>query len=102
GLLDSGRDAGDAWFEHMFFAIYGSPAVQAIAGVGAASGRRLRRAGKSRLHSELLQARIAELKSRIPAGGLQEAVVRSLLYVGMGRGSGDGRGLRNGRGVPAR
>jgi len=92
-LLDIWRDARDAWLEQMFFAIYGSPAVQAIAGVEAASGRPLRRAGKSRLHNELLQARIAELKSRIPVGGVREAVIRSLLYVGMVRGSVDERGF---------
>ena len=43
---------------------------------------RLRKAAKNPLHRELLQKRIAELKSRIPVGGLREAVVRSLIYVG--------------------
>src|SRR5262249_16957518 len=90
--LDFWRDTRDAWAEQMFFSIYGSAAVQALAGVSA-SARPLRRAGKSRLHGELLQARIAELKSRIPAGGLQGAGVRSLLYIGMARGSVDERGF---------
>src|SRR5262249_52840224 len=77
--------------EQMFFAIYGSPALQAMAGVDAAGATR--RAGKSRLHHELRQARIAELKSRIATGGVPEAGARSLLYVGMVRGSVDERGL---------
>ena len=37
--------------------------------------------------------RIAELKSHIPLGGLQEAVVRALIYVNLGRGSVDERGF---------
>jgi hypothetical protein len=45
------------------------------------------------MHRELLQSRIAELKSRIPMGGLQEALVRSLLYVGMPRAAVDERGF---------
>ena len=45
------------------------------------------------MHSELLQKRIAELKSRIPAGGLREAVIRGLLYAGMPRAAIDERGF---------
>jgi pimeloyl-ACP methyl ester carboxylesterase len=92
-LLDSWRDARDAWAEQMFFAIYGSPAVQAFAGVDLAATGPTRKAGKSRLHNELLQARIAELKSRISIGGLREALIRSLLYIGTARGSIDERGF---------
>jgi len=92
-LLDSWRDARDAWSEQMFFAIYGSPAVQAIAGLDAVTTRPVRKAGKSRLHKELLDTRIAELKSRIPVGGIREAMIRSLLYVGMARDAVDERGF---------
>jgi hypothetical protein len=53
----------------------------------------LRKASKQPLHSELLQKRIAELKSRIPFGGLREAVIRSLLYVGLARAAVDERGF---------
>jgi hypothetical protein len=45
------------------------------------------------LHQELLQRRIAELKSRMPAGGLREAIIRGLLYVGMARNAVDERGF---------
>ena len=92
-VLDAWRDARDAWSEQMFFSIYGAPALQAIAGVDKAGARPMRKAAKSRLHRELLNARIAELKSRIPIGGLREAVVRSLLYIGMARGAVDERGF---------
>ena len=53
----------------------------------------LRKAAKSPLHHELLQKRIAELKARIATGGLREAVVRGLLYVGMTRAAVDERGF---------
>jgi pimeloyl-ACP methyl ester carboxylesterase len=91
--LDFWRDARDTWAEQAFFAIYGSPALQAIAGVNPSSSRSTRRATKSQLHGELLQIRIAELKSRIPVGGLREAVVRALVYAGMARGAMDERGF---------
>jgi hypothetical protein len=45
------------------------------------------------LHDELLQQRIAELKSRIPVGGLPEAVIRALLYVAVARRAVDERGF---------
>jgi hypothetical protein len=40
-----------------------------------------------------LQARIAELKSKIGTGGLREAALRALLYVGSARGMVDERSL---------
>ena len=56
----------------------------------------LRKAGKSALHSELVQKRLAELKSRIKTGGLQEAAVRALIYVGLARDRVDERGVEAG------
>jgi hypothetical protein len=51
----------------------------------------LRKPQKNPLHEELLRKRIAEIKSQITVGGLREAAVRALLYVGMGRGAVDER-----------
>jgi hypothetical protein len=92
-MLDAWRDARDAWYEQLFFSVYGSPALQAMTGVDAATPRTTRKAPKSWLHNEVLQARIADLKARIPVGGLREAVVRSVLYVGMTRSAVDERGF---------
>jgi len=92
-MLDAWRDARDAWYERLFFSFYGSPAVQSMAGVDGAATRPRRKAPRSWLHNELLQARIAELKARIPIGELREAVVRSVLYVGMSRSAMDERGF---------
>src|SRR4029077_19636041 len=47
-----------------------------------ASTQPLRRPAKDLLHQELLHKRIAELRARIPVGGVREATIRALLYVG--------------------
>ena len=91
--LDSWRDARDTAAERTFFSVYGSPAVQAIAGIDDAAARTQRTAGRSRLHHELLQARIADLKSKLGAGGSRAAVIRALIYAGMARGEVDERGF---------
>ena len=85
----------------MFLSVYGSPALQAAVGIDPTDARPLRKAQTSPLHRELLQSRIAELKSRIASGGLRECLVRSLLYVGMARGRADERGLAAIRGLRA-
>ena len=91
--LDAWRGVSEAVAERTFLTVYGSPTLQATAGIDPSSTRPLRRAGKNPLHRELLQKRIAELKARIPAGGLRQAVVRGLLYAGMPRASVDERGF---------
>jgi hypothetical protein len=91
--LDAWRQASETFAERCFFTVYGSPTLQAAAGIDPAGTRPLRKAGKSPLHHELLQKRIAELKSRISVGGLREAIIRALLYVGTGRAAVDERGF---------
>jgi hypothetical protein len=89
--LDAWRNASEMLAERTFMAVYGSPALQAAVGID--SGATHRRAAKHPLHDELLQKRIAELRARIPVGGLREAVVRALIYAGLGRASVDERGF---------
>ena len=90
--LDSFRDMRDKFAEQMFFAVYGSPVVQAACGIEP-DQTNLRKAGKSRLHHELLERRIAELRAKIAVGGLREALARALIYVGKERGGLDERGF---------
>jgi pimeloyl-ACP methyl ester carboxylesterase len=92
-MLDAWRDASEKIAERAFLSIYGSPVLQAGCGINPDSATPLRHAPKSPLHKQLLQARIAELKSKLPLGGLREALIRALLYVGMSRGSADERGF---------
>ena len=91
--LDTWRDTRDNLSEQLFLAIYGNPALQAAVGIQPKSIKE-RRAPKSTLHEELLQKRIAELKSQIGKGGLLECTVRGLIYIGMSRGKVDERGVR--------
>ena len=91
--LDAWRDARDRAAEKTFFAIYGSPALQAAVGVDPASTQPLRRPAKDLLHQEMLHKRIAELRARMPVGGVREATIRALLYVGGARSAVDERGF---------
>jgi pimeloyl-ACP methyl ester carboxylesterase len=91
--LDAWRDARDSFGERLFLAIYGNPALQAAVGIKPDSLKE-RRAARSTLHKELLQKRIAELKSQIGTGGLLECSLRGLIYVGMARGRVDERGVQ--------
>jgi uncharacterized protein DUF3141 len=91
--LDAWRDMIETLAERTFLTVYGSPVLQAAVGIDPAGTRPLRKASQHPLHDELVQKRIAELKSRIPAGGLREAVIRALLYVGLARSAVDERGF---------
>jgi pimeloyl-ACP methyl ester carboxylesterase len=90
--LDSWRDSQEALSEAIFLAVYGSPALQAAVGIDPQSTPS-RRQEMSAKYREMLQARIAELKSKIGEGGLREAAIRGLLYVGSARGMVDERSL---------
>jgi pimeloyl-ACP methyl ester carboxylesterase len=91
--LDGWGKLRDRWLETVFLSIYGSPAMQAAAGIDPTSQRPLRKASKSALHQELIENRIAELKARITKGGLMECSIRGLLYAGAARGRVDERGV---------
>src|SRR5258705_575617 len=96
--LDGWRDSQEALSEAMFLAVYGSPALQAAVGIDPQSAPS-RRQEMSAAHREMLQKRVAELKSRIGDGGLREAAIRGLLYVGSARGMVDERSLEAMRNV---
>ena len=91
--LDAWREAAETFSERLFLAVYGSRTLQAAAGIDPAATTPLRKAAKSLLHRELLESRIAELKSHIPLGGLREATIRALVYAGMARAAVDERGF---------
>ncbi len=91
--LDRWREFNEALAERTFLTLYGSPMLQAAVGIDQASKRPLRKASKNLMHQDLLQRRIAEVKSRISTGGLREATIRGLLHAGMGRAAVDERGF---------
>jgi hypothetical protein len=90
--LDGWRNAQEALSENIFFAVYGSPALQAAVGIDPRS-ESSQRQDMSAAHRELLNDRIAELTSKVGEGGLPEAVIRGLLYIGSARGLVDERSL---------
>jgi pimeloyl-ACP methyl ester carboxylesterase len=91
--LDAWREMIEAVAERTFLTVYGNPVLQAAVGIDPADTRPQRKAAKMPLHRELVEARMAELKSRIAAGDVRHGAIRALLYVGMPRGSVDERGF---------
>jgi pimeloyl-ACP methyl ester carboxylesterase len=92
--LDSWREATEKMAERTFLSVYGSPALQAACGIDTGNKERnLRKAATSPLHRQLVETRIAELRSHIDKGGLREATVRAVLHVGMARQYVDERGF---------
>jgi hypothetical protein len=67
--------------------------LQAAVGIAPADAKPMRKASKNGLHRELISSRIAEIRAAIETGGLREAAVRALLYVGMPRAAIDERGM---------
>ena len=90
--LDKWRDSQEAMSEALFLSIYGSPALQAAVGIDL-EATPSRKPEMSAEYRGRLQARIDELKSQIGMGGLREAAIRGLLYVGSVRGMVDERSL---------
>lgn len=90
--LDSWRDSQEALSEAIFLNVYGSPALQVAVGIDPKS-EPSRRREMSPEHRAMLEKRIAELKSGIGEGGLREAALRALLYVGSARGMVDERSI---------
>jgi pimeloyl-ACP methyl ester carboxylesterase len=90
--LDSWRDAQEALSETIFLNVYGSPVLQTALGIDPKS-EPSRWREMSAEHRGLLEKRIAELKSKIGEGGLREAAIRGLLYIGSSRGMVDERSI---------
>jgi hypothetical protein len=76
-----------------FHAVYGSPLVQALAGLKASDASPRRKPGEDAVHRAFVAKRIEELTSRIAEGGPREAAIRALLYVRMPDGVVDERGF---------
>ena len=81
--LDGYRQWNESTAEQIFLAVYGSPLVQAMVGLGPDGEPPRRRPGDDPERSAFVQQRIAEVKSRLGEGGLREAAIRALVYIGM-------------------
>ena len=82
--LNTWRDTRDMTLEQIFLAVYGNPILQALMGLKAADGPPRRHPGTEPEEIEYINQRMAEIKARIGEGGTTEAVIRALVYIGMG------------------
>jgi Protein of unknown function (DUF3141) len=82
-VLDGWRDLRDRSLEQMFLAIYSAPLLQALVGLSASDESPRRLPGIEPERMAFIQERIAELKARIAEGGVREAAIRSMVYIGM-------------------
>ena len=81
--LDSYRDMRDKSVEQIFLSTYSSPLLQALVGLPPSDESPRKRPGMDPERIAFINSRIAELKARIAEGGLREAAIRSLIYIGM-------------------
>lgn len=93
GGLKLWGEARDAATELFFFNTYGSPILQAMAGLRADETSVSRRIARDVAHETAAAQAAAHLEQCIDQGGLTEAVVRALIYVRLPEGSVDERGF---------
>jgi hypothetical protein len=91
--FEAWRRGAERLAEDSFHALYGNPALQAALGIDTGSPQPPRKAAGSELHKALVQRRTEELRAATTRGGLPEALVRALLWVGMARKTIDERGF---------
>jgi hypothetical protein len=99
--LDGYRDLRDKSMEKIFLALYGSPALQAMVGLGASDEPPRPRPGIDPQHAAFIEQRIGELKARLAEGGAREAAIRALVYIGMGGAGADERAFNELRQIRA-
>ncbi|HKN26684.1 MAG TPA: DUF3141 domain-containing protein [Roseiarcus sp.] len=92
--LESAGEIRDSMTEAFFLNTYGSPLLQAMVGLGATQDETPRRIARD-LSRETDAAELRSiLEQRFDEGGLEEAVLRALIYVRLPTGAFDERGFR--------
>ena len=81
--LDGYRDLRDHTMEQIFLGLYSSPVLQALVGIGASDEPPRRHPGIEPERLAFIEQRIADLRARLAEGGLREAAIRSLVFIGM-------------------
>jgi hypothetical protein len=79
--LDGYRDWRDALVEATFHATYGSPLVQALAGMRARDGQPRPRPGRDPEELAFVAERADELRQKFAEGGPREGFLRAIIYV---------------------
>ena len=99
--LDNYRDLRDKSLEKIFLALYGSPVLQAMVGLGATDEPPRPRPGIDPQHAAFIEQRIGEIKARLAQGDAREAAIRALVYIGMGGEGADERAFNELRQIRA-
>jgi Protein of unknown function (DUF3141) len=84
-VLDGYRDARDQFVENLFLWIYGSPLLQAFAGLLSDSATVRRRIGHDMAREAAASKAIADLGAHLARGGVAEATIRVIAYIGLAR-----------------
>ncbi|WP_158287742.1 DUF3141 domain-containing protein [Falsiroseomonas bella] len=79
-MLESYGRQRDELAERFFQAFYGSPAVQALTGVAAATAPLRARPGQSPEHQRFIELATAGLRAAMTEGGVPEALIRALIW----------------------
>jgi hypothetical protein len=83
----------DAVTEAAFLGTYGSPVLQALAGLGTPTAPAERRTTRDLAREAILACQQAELERHFEVGGLPEAIVRAVIHVRLPEGRVDERGF---------
>jgi len=81
--LNNWRDMRDSSLEQVFLAAYSSPLLQALVGLRGSAEPPRRRPGADPERLAFIQQRIGEIRAGLDKGGIREAAIRSLVYIGM-------------------
>ena len=92
--LQSWGDVRDSMTEAIFLNTYGSPLLQAMVGLSAQPGAPPRRIERDLAREVAATELRSELGHRFEEGGLEEALLRSLIYIRLPAGAADERGFR--------
>jgi hypothetical protein len=92
--LRSVNEIRDAMTEAFFLNTYASPLLQAMVGLGAQEGETPHRAERDLVRESAVARQHSHLEERFEQGGLDEAVLRALIYVRVPEGSFDERSFR--------
>ena len=92
--LQTWGDVRDIMTEVLFLNTYGSPLLQAMVGLGAQPGAPPHRIERDLVREAAAAELRSELEHRFDEGGLEEALLRSLIYVRLPAGAADERGFR--------
>ena len=92
--LETWGEVRDAMTEAFFLNTYGSPLLQAMAGLSAEEGATPRRVERDLARETAAAELRKDLEHRFEEGGLEEAVLRALIYVRLPERAMDERGFR--------